>query len=122
MFAGAFLLLSGCYPYREPSGRFALSLVDAHRLRGLSGNAGQLGCPAVIVWLKGLGPGIVAFLLVPIVASMIYGLAVHTLLKSRWAKTRCPPQLVRVTAVRFSIAIDTQSESGPNQSSPRDLL
>lgn len=114
VFAGASLLLSGCYPYRELSGRFALSLVDAHRLRGLSGNAGQLGRPAVTAWLKGLGPGIVA--------SMIYGLAVHTLLKSRWAKTRCPPQLVRVTAVRFSIAIDTQSESGPNQSSPRDLL
>lgn len=81
IFLSATLILAVSFPHWEPTGRLH-SAAGQNRLLGLTGVVGHLGGTVAIGWLSGSAAGALAFLAMPLSASILYTLIVNPLTKS----------------------------------------
>ncbi len=87
IFLAATLALAVSFPHWEPTGRMRATGCKS-RFLGLTGVVGHLGGAAAIAWLSGFLAGAVAFLSIPLAASVIYTLIVMPLGKSMRGKSQ----------------------------------
>jgi hypothetical protein len=87
IFACATLILAISFPHWDPTGRMTTGAGQS-RLLGLLGVLGHLGGTGAIGWSSGIGAGFVAFLAIPVAASVAYSLLVRPIARSARAKAK----------------------------------